>query len=269
MGAAVRSERTLLSRSAPAAAQGGSSDVHEAGVGLGGDALPTRVSRLTTTMLSLSDLDALIFDFDGTLADSRIDFALLRRRALDYLRARGFDPTPVAERPVLEIRDWARGLLAAEETAAYDEEFRQVLDEVERPFAEAATPYPGVPEALARAHEAGLLLGVITRNSQRSVEIFLGRHPLPLAVVVSRDDPELTQVKPHPDHVLLALRRLEVTPPRALVVGDYPFDIECGRRAGAHTGAVLTTGQTEATFRALGADLIAPDVPTLLALLLR
>ena len=218
--------------------------------------------------MTRTDLDALIFDFDGTLADSRIDFGLLRRRALDYLRARGLDPTPVADRPVLEIRDWARGLIPPAEVAAYDEEFRQVLREVERPFAEAALPYPGVPEALARAHEAGLLLGLITRNSRENVEIFLERHPLPIAVVVSRDDPELKQVKPEPDHLLLALRRLGVAPARAMIVGDYPFDIECGLRAGARTGAVLTTGQTADTFRALGADLIAPDVPALLALLL-
>jgi phosphoglycolate phosphatase len=213
-----------------------------------------------------ADLDALVFDFDGTLADSRIDFGLLRRRVLEYLTGRGLDPTPVLGHLVLEILAWGRAQVPPAAVEQYDREVRHVLWEVERPFAEAAEPFPGVPEALRRARDAGLRLGLITRNTHAGVDLLLARYPLPLAVVVTRED--LERVKPDPEHLLLALRQLRVPPERAMLVGDHPTDIQCGRAAGAFTGAVLTSGQTEATFRALGADLIAPDVPTLIYRLL-
>ncbi len=41
--------------------------------------------------------------------------------------------------------------------------------------------------------------------------------------------------KPDPEGVLLAARRMQVPPAALLVVGDYVYDIEAGRHAGART----------------------------------
>ena len=128
-----------------------------------------------------------------------------------------------------------------------------------RPLAQGA----GLPlTLLGVAREAGLALGVITRNSHRGVSAVLDRHPLPLSVIVTRDD--LAEVKPHPRHVLVALEQLGCPPEHALLVGDHPTDLQCAQAAGVRGAAVLTTGGDPEAFRALGAEAIYPDAATLL-----
>ena len=220
-------------------------------------------------MTSASLPQAIVLDFDGTLVDSQIDFGEMRRRVLAHLADWGLEPDPAAGRLILEAVDWARAYLAErspEQAERYYREAQAIIWEVERPFCERAEPFPGVPEALEQASAAGVRLGVITRNSRAGVELVLARHPLPIEALVTRED--IPQVKPHPAHLLLALEHLGVAPESAWMIGDHPTDVLCGRAAGAHTGAVLTTGTPAEEFRRLGADLVRATTPELLACLL-
>jgi hydrogenase maturation factor len=61
-------------------------------------------------------------------------------------------------------------------------------------------------------------------------------------VVITRDDP--VRPKPNPDGVLLAAERFQVDPQTILLVGDFHFDIDAGRQAGALT-ALLDDGRTD------------------------
>ena len=220
-------------------------------------------------MLTRSDLDALVFDLDGTLVDSRIDFALMRERTLAYLQGRGLDTTPVGGELVLEMIAWGQEQLPPEEGDRYREETRRILFEVEHHHAETADLFPGVREALRQARESGLRLGIITRSSHPYADQILARHPLPVTVVITRDELGIAELKPRPEQLWLALRRLDVTPARALMVGDHPTDIACGVAAGAHTAGVLTGTSDEARLRAVGAEILAADVPELVRSILQ
>lgn len=212
---------------------------------------------------------ALVFDFDGTLVNSQIDFALMRRRVLEHLATWGLEPDPAAGRMILEAVDWARERLAEQSPKRGEQYYREaqaIIWEVERPFCERAEPFPGVVAVLEQAQAAGARLGIITRNSRAGVDLVLARHPLPVETIVTRED--VARVKPHPQHLHLALARLQVDPRHAWMIGDHPTDILCGREAGTCTGAVLTTGTSEEEFRRLGADLICADTPTLVRALL-
>ena len=220
-------------------------------------------------MTSTALPQAVVFDFDGTLVNSQIDFGEMRRRVLEHLAAWGLTPDPSASRMILEAVDWARERLAEqspERAERYYHEAQAIIWEVERPFCERAEPFPGVPEALERVRASGVRLAIITRNSRAGVDLVLQRHPLPIKVLVTRED--VSQVKPHPAHLLLALERLGVAPERAWMIGDHPTDVICGREAGARTGAVLTTGTSADEFRRLGADLVCDTTPELLDCLL-
>jgi hypothetical protein len=63
-------------------------------------------------------------------------------------------------------------------------------------------------------------------------------------------------VKPHPDHLFVALQLLDALPERSSMVGDHPMDIKIGKRAGTLTIGVLTGYSTSDELKSAGADII-------------
>lgn len=220
-------------------------------------------------MAGLSDIEAVVFDFDGTLVHTDIDFAAMRQGILDHLRQWGLEEPDVEEgRYVLEIITWNAEQLQHDPSRQqqYREEAQRILHAVELPHCQRAEPFSGVPEALQRLRAAGRKIGIITRNSREGVAAMLCRHPLPYDVLITRDD--LSNVKPHQEHLEQALTALGVAASRALMVGDHATDIQCGQAAGVRACGVLTAKTTLEQFHELGADFAFRDVPTLVAALL-
>lgn len=207
-------------------------------------------------------LQAVVFDFDGTLAETNIDFGEMRRRIYDLVRDWGLWEENMGEnRYVLEVIEAAEAKLADEtRRAEFARQAAQTLVDVEMETCALAAPYAGVPEALGRLHDAGLRIGIVTRNCRECVEHVLARHPLPHDVRLTRDDVDI--VKPHPAHLLAALAQLGVAPEHAVMVGDHRSDIECALAAGSRGIGVHTTGSTAEHFAELGAEASYADVPT-------
>lgn len=212
---------------------------------------------------ALRNIRAVVFDFDGTLAETRIDFALMRTRTREHIQAWGlWQPGMEDGRYVLEIIDLAaEGLEDALRREQYLAEASQVIEDVEMITCAGAEPFPGVPETMQCLGREGYGIGIITRNCRRGVEAVLGRHHLPHRVLLTRNDVE--RVKPDPAHLLAALDALEVPADRALMVGDHITDVECGRAAGAFTCGVLTDKTTREELLAAGADLVVESAAAL------
>lgn len=205
---------------------------------------------------------AIVFDFDGTLAETNIDFGKMRERIYALVRQWGLWEEGMGEGwYVLEVIDAARAKLAgAARAEQFGREAERVLIEVEMETVGFAAPYEGVPEALQTLLDHGYRLGIVTRNARECVDHFLARHPLPVEVCLTREEVEL--VKPDPQHLLAALELMGLQPCEALMVGDHHSDIECGKAAGAKCVGVYLTGTTAEEFAALGADASYADVPT-------
>jgi HAD superfamily hydrolase (TIGR01549 family) len=100
---------------------------------------------------------------------------------------------------------------------------------------EAATrsqPIDGIVPLLRRLDQHGVRLGLVTRNSRKTVDLIQARLRLPFSAIVTRED---APPKPAPDPILLACRRLAVAAHETLFVGDFEFDMLAGRRAGVRT----------------------------------
>lgn len=207
---------------------------------------------------------AVVFDFDGTLAETKIDFALMRERVLEVVERWGLSERITPRRYVLEIVDEAAALLPAEDAARFRAEAGEAMVQVELLSTSTAEPFPGVPETLSRLRACGRRVGIITRNCRRGVASVIDRYPLEHEVLLTRDDVE--RVKPDPEHLHLALAALGVPADEALMVGDHPTDIETGKAAGAFTAGVLTDRTTREQFEELGADLVLDSVADLAGL---
>lgn len=158
-----------------------------------------------------------VFDLDGTLVLQRIDFEALRR-----------DLGIPTGTPILEA-------MADMPAAAW-----AVLDRHERDAAALAEVLPGVVEFLDRLDALGVPRAILTRNSRAAAETSLTRCGLTgFAAVLSRDD---APFKPDPGGLLQLAATWNVAPAELLMVGDYVYDVRCGRAAGART-ALLTYGR--------------------------
>lgn len=155
---------------------------------------------------------AVIFDMDGTLTVPTIDF----RRLREELGLPSGDLVDEIERlpPECRTRAW------------------RVVERYEEEALARLAPQPGCVELLRRCRAAGLRIGIVTRNTGRSVEAFSRRTGFVFDGVVTRD---FRPVKPHPAPVLYLLDQWRIEPTKALVVGDYVHDIESGHAAGAWT----------------------------------
>jgi phosphoglycolate phosphatase len=213
-------------------------------------------------------LEALLFDFDGTLADLTIDFARLRRKltalAEPFL---GEEPEP-SELPVLE---WLDEL--AEEIRSFDhalgQEFhcrgRLVIQATELDAAREAALFPFTRPLLADLRASGVRTGILTRNSTAAVKVVFPDILACCDAFMARED--APKVKPDPAHALAVLARLGAAPERALLVGDHPLDIQAARQAGLVAAAVESGHSTREVLAAAKPDYLARDCAELVALL--
>jgi len=218
--------------------------------------------------LGLSDLQAILFDFDGTLVELRIDFDAMKRRVREVALALGADLTGCERLYTLELIERVSSELERRDPELA-ERFRQqaetaVIDEDMKGAAEAEV-YPGVPELLHMLHDRNVRVGIVTRNCRQAVEQIIARSDLPYDVLLTRDD--VPRVKPDPLHLEIALRALHASPSRTLMVGDHLADIEAGQAVGAWTVGILNSNRPPDYFAAVHPDAILSSVVDILVYL--
>lgn len=110
------------------------------------------------------------------------------------------------------------------------------LEAWERGLAERAIAGPGVGPLLETLRARGVRLGVLTRNTRDLALLTLERagllHYFADEDVLGRGE---AAPKPEPDGVVALARRWALRPAEVVMVGDYLFDLQAGRRAGART----------------------------------
>ena len=180
---------------------------------------------------------AILFDLDGTLADTAPDLAA----AMNRMRAaRGLEPTPYEMlRPVASAG--ARGLIGASfglkpEDAGYDELRTAFLDTYEEFIVVESRLFDGIAALLERLERDGIAWGIVTNKAARFTDklvplIGLGH----AACVVSGDT--TAHSKPHPAPLLEAARRIGVAAEACWYVGDDLRDVQAGRATGMATVA--------------------------------
>jgi phosphoglycolate phosphatase len=182
---------------------------------------------------------AVLFDFDGTLADTAADLS----RALNRLRsARGLPELPLEDlRP--HASSGARGLIAAglgilpehPEFAALREAF---LRHYAAEICVDTRLFPGMDELLGALEGRGLRWGIVTNKSTvltRPIVQALGLESRAACVVCGDTTPHL---KPDPASLLHAARELALAPQDCVYLGDDLRDIQAARAAGMRSVAV-------------------------------
>ena len=202
----------------------------------------------------------LIFDFDGTLADTH---ELIIQTNQEAMRRMGF--------PVLEDQVISRTIglpleegiltmfpqLAREDLPAWVKTYRTIFDELKNQIIPGL--FPHVKETLEALHARGYVLTVASSRLSLSLNDFLrdmGIAPF-FSYVLGADN--VSAAKPDPEPVLKTLRDLHFRADEALVVGDMPVDILMGKRAGAFTCGVTYGNSDREALKKAGANHVLDD----------
>jgi phosphoglycolate phosphatase len=173
---------------------------------------------------------AVLFDFDGTLADS---FDAIIASAHYVRQSFGLPPLPAAKIRSLVghglvqfMEDLCPGYPTDEAVRLYREHHPSVM-------AAGTRLMPGVMETLKALHERGLKLAVCSNKAVSFTKDLI--HILKLDTIMSEvlgpDDVD-GKVKPDPAMLLEALKRFNVSPNEAVYVGDMSVDVLAGNAAG-------------------------------------
>ncbi|MEM5480700.1 HAD family hydrolase [Pseudoalteromonas fuliginea] len=155
-------------------------------------------------------IHGVIFDLDGTLVSSELDFSLIKAQIgcpceqdlLDF----------IAQLPSPYMREEAMNIVHQHE----------LLD------AQHATLLPGVSEAIAQLKAKKIPMAIVTRNFDKAASIKLQNNPLPISTVLTRSD---APAKPDPSALNAIATLWDISSANLLYVGDYLYDIQAAHNA--------------------------------------
>ncbi len=221
--------------------------------------------------------EAVLFDLDGTLVETHIDFPFMKDEMLGLVERFGVDSASVQPLDILSIVEESRNHLVrhgrAEDGARLRAEAFARLEEIEVDQCRNPVEIPGAAELLRRLRQMRVRVGIVTRNCRR-VSLNLAEFgSLTHDSSVTRDDVPIT--KPDPAHLLAALSHLGISPERlnartpervnAVMVGDHWMDVKAGRAAGVATVGILH-GREPGFFKPAQPDLLVEKLADLLPL---
>lgn len=184
------------------------------------------------------DYHAVIFDFDGTLADTIPLIVASFNAACSVPLGRKLSHEEVIAR--FGIPDAA--MLRRELHSESEETVTKAIENYFRCYEQQHSMveiFPGISELLEALQERKIPLAVMTGKGRLAAEISLRQlgWEQVFGSIITGDD--VQEQKPHPEGVLRAASELNIAPQQCIFVGDSPADIGAGKAAGMTTIAAL------------------------------
>ncbi|MCW3992451.1 MAG: HAD family hydrolase [Candidatus Bathyarchaeota archaeon] len=210
--------------------------------------------------------EAVVFDLDGTLIRSKIDFEAMRRRVVEVLVASGAPAGDLDQsRRVWEIVMGGESKLKemglpSETRCLIMRRITEALNAVELEAVDSVEPTAHALEALEALRGRGLRIGVATRscNAYATQSLELTDLAGYVDVLLARDDVE--HPKPDARHLLQVVEALGPSPGSVVFVGDTTTDLKTAEEAGIAFIGFLRDDDWGRRLREAGCGLIIDDL---------
>ena len=213
----------------------------------------------------------ILFDFDGTLADSAQCSILATQAAFAAQHLPAPDAAAIVHSMGIPIETAFRSLGAA---ALSDAAYAALLADFRRYYSDYTADhvrlFPGISALLATLKAQHKTLAIVSSKRNARLRDNSTRLGIDGYIDVCIGSDQVTHYKPHPDsvHVALAALGYHGAPEAVITVGDATGDIRMGQAAGIRTCAVTWGAHDAAALRAVAPDYLADNVAALQHILL-
>ena len=195
-------------------------------------------------------LKGVLLDVDGTLVDSNDAHAAAWVKALEEI---GHRADFAAVRRLIgkggdKLLSEAAGIDADSATGrAVSDRRREIF---QKEFLPSLRPFPKARDLLVRMKAEGLRLAVASSSKKDELGALLRVCGADGLVDGSTSSDDADRSKPDPDIVQAALEQIRLPAGQVLLLGDTPYDVEAGRRAGVSVVALRCGGWGDADLAA-------------------
>ena len=214
------------------------------------------------------DIKLVIFDFDGTLADTKENIILTFQMTMKELGVEIKSRQECAATIGLTLEDAFKVLypgMAAEKYILLRDTYRRIFKENRKILVPRL--FPEVMETLEELRRRGYLMSIASSRLSPSLQSFLEDMKIAHLFEYAVGGDNVEHPKPAPDAVLQILRHYNLSAEEAFVVGDMPFDINMATNAGVKSCGVTWGNADAAQLKESGANYIIDKMSQLLEIL--
>ena len=210
----------------------------------------------------------IIFDFDGTLCDTRSNIIIAFRATMEHLGLEMRDEETCGATIGLTLRDGFKSMYPDFDDAKIDncvDTYRQIFAERRKEL--MPDLFPGVKETLEALRKRGHRMTIATSRLTDSLMLFMRHHGIDHYFEYAVGSDSVTHHKPHPEPALKTLQELNIAPSEAIMVGDMPVDIAMAHNAGIRAIGVDYGNATREELEAAEADWIVDSITKILEII--
>lgn len=214
------------------------------------------------------DIKLVIFDFDGTLADTKENIILTFQMTMKELGVEIKSRQECAATIGLTLEDAFKVLypgMAAEKYILLRDTYRRIFKENRKILVPGL--FPEVMETLEELRRRGYLMSIASSRLSPSLHSFLEDMKIAHLFEYAVGGDNVEHPKPAPDAVLQILRHYNLSAEEAFVVGDMPFDINMATNAGVKSCGVTWGNSDAAQLKESGANYVIDKMSQLLEIL--
>ncbi|UTW46049.1 HAD-IA family hydrolase [bacterium SCSIO 12696] len=185
-------------------------------------------------MKTMKKIDAVLFDLDGTLLDTALDFTDVVNQLLQEEHRATMDYSQVRS----AVSHGSVGLIEtafqlSSDDPGFDPLRQRLLDLYINALTNKTRLFPGLEALLNRLGEDDIPWGIVTNKPVLYTTPIIKGLGLKPAAVVCPD--HVSNTKPHPESVYLACQHIGCQAENTVMIGDHLRDVEAGRNANAIT----------------------------------
>ncbi|MFQ1021592.1 HAD family hydrolase [Thermoproteati archaeon 3817-70] len=186
-------------------------------------------------------VEAVVFDLDGTLLDSREafihqnldilkEFGHLEATLNDAVELLGMSPTQILSK--MGVSESQHKRYIAKIDASYIDHYMKKYTK----------PFPGIIQCLEKLKKAGIAIGVATNTTREILEQSLRWTGMDSLVDATVCADGTIKEKPEPDMLIEVLKKLDVSAENAIYVGDTELDVVAAKNAGIPSFITVSGG---------------------------